>query len=122
MFHLTIAMEDLDTFIADPAHQAEAIGYLDGSYIGGQRPVLAGDFNPFANSGDADRKTMLYRLHFENAAGEPLTLSGHKDIRNDFAFRCLVRHHHAVCEHRMRAMWMRRRKALQRCWQVAFCT
>lgn len=86
MFHLTIAMDDLDAFIADPAHQAQAIGYLDGSYIGGQRPVLVGDFNLFADSGDADRKTMLYRLHFENASGEPLTLSGRKDIRDDFGF------------------------------------
>lgn len=86
MFHLTIAMDDLDAFIADPAHKAQAIGYLDGSYIGGQRPVLAGNFNLFADSGDADRKTMLYRLHFENASGEPLTLSGRKDIRDDFGF------------------------------------
>jgi cholesterol oxidase len=86
MFHLTIAMDDLDAFIADPEHRAKAIGFLDGSYIGGQRPVLAGDFNLFADSGDADRKTMLYRLYFENAAGERLTLSGRKDIRNDFGF------------------------------------
>ena len=86
MFHLTICIDDLDAFIADPAHHAQAIGYLEGSYIGGRQPVLAGEFNLFADSGDADRKTMLYRLKFENSAGHALTLCGRKDIRDDFGF------------------------------------
>lgn len=86
MFHLTIRIDDLDAFIADPAHHAQAIGYLEGSYIGGRQPVLAGEFNLFADSGDADRKTMLYRLKFENSAGQALTLCGRKDIRDDFGF------------------------------------
>jgi cholesterol oxidase len=86
MFHLTIRMEDLDAFISDPAHAAQAIGYLEGRSIGGRQPVLAGEFNLFTDSGDADRKTMLYRLKFEDHQGQPLTLSGRKDIRNDFGF------------------------------------
>jgi cholesterol oxidase len=86
MFRLTIAIDDLDAFIEHPAHEARALGYLEGRVIGGRRPVLAGSFNLFADSGDANRKTMLYRLKFEDAEGKPLTLCGRKDIRDDFGF------------------------------------
>jgi cholesterol oxidase len=82
-FRLTIVMDDLDRFIGDANHSAQAIGTIDSPLWGGQRPVLKGDFNLFAASGDLNRKTMLYRLFFEDAQGNPLTLSGVKNIRDD---------------------------------------
>ena len=83
MFELTIVIDDVDRFIADADHPAVAIGYIDSPLFGGCRPVLKGYFNLFADSGDQDRKTMRYQLFFEDAAGEPLTLSGFKTMRDD---------------------------------------
>ena len=82
-FMLTIVMDDLDHFIETPQHPAKAIGYIDSPLFGGRRPVLRGTFNLFADSGDADRKTMLYRLFFDDVNGRPYTLSGVKNLRDD---------------------------------------
>lgn len=82
-FRLTIRTEDLDRFLNEAKHPAQAIGYVEGPLIGGRYPVLKGEFNLFADSGDRNRKTMLYRLFFEDAAGRPLTLSGTKHIQNN---------------------------------------
>lgn len=82
-FRLTIRTEDLARFLDDANHPAQAIGYVEGPLIGGRRPVLKGEFNLFAESGDRNRKTMLYRLFFEDAAGRPMTLSGTKQIQNN---------------------------------------
>ena len=83
MFHLTIAMDDLDRFLQDPSHTAQLSGYIDSPLFGGRCAVLTGEFNLFHDSGDADRKTMLYRLYFQNERGEPFTLSGAKNLRDD---------------------------------------
>jgi cholesterol oxidase len=83
MFRLTIRMDDLDRFIAETSHAAQAIGYIDSPLIGGRCPVLKGSFNLFAESGDLNRKTMRYRLFFENLLGEPMTLSGAKNIQDN---------------------------------------
>ena len=83
MFELTIAMDDIDRFIAIAEQPAQAIGYIDSPLFGGRRPVLKGQFNLFADSGDIDCKTMRYRLLFEDAEGNPFTLSGFKRMRDD---------------------------------------
>ena len=82
-FVLTIVMDDLDLFIETPQHPAKAIGYIDSPLFGGRRSVLRGTFNLFADSGDADRKTMLYRLFFDDTSGRLYTLSGVKNLRDD---------------------------------------
>lgn len=82
-FRLTIKTADLDAFIVEPEHTAQAIGYVESPLVGGRRPVLKGLFNLFASSGDRNEKTMLYRLHFETADGQPMTLSGTKFIQNN---------------------------------------
>ena len=82
-FQLTIVMDDLDRFIQEPQHPAQAIGFITSALLGGRCPVLRGTFNLYADSGDADRKTMLYRLFFEDSKGRPRTLSGVKNLRND---------------------------------------
>ncbi|MGH4022655.1 MAG: metallophosphoesterase family protein [Pseudonocardiaceae bacterium] len=83
MFHLTIKTDDVERFIADPAHPASATGWVKSEDLSGQRPVEHGLFNLFVDSEDPSLKKMRYRLHFSDGAGEPLTLAGFKDIRDD---------------------------------------
>lgn len=83
MFHLTIKTDDIDQFLLSPEHRAQAIGYVEGDLVGGRRPVLLGAFNLFVDTADRNRKEMRYRLFFENAKGQPFTLSGFKSIQND---------------------------------------
>jgi cholesterol oxidase len=87
MFHLTITTDDLERFIADPKHAADAQGYIRCDALGGERPVQRGDFNLFVDQpADHTRKRMHYRLHFEDATGHRLTLTGEKVIEDDPGF------------------------------------
>lgn len=79
MFHLTIATEDVRRFIDDPAHVADARGWLSSEVLGGRLPVEKGIFNLFVTDGPHSRR-MLYRLHFQDGVGRALTLAGHKNI------------------------------------------
>jgi len=81
MFELTIGMEDIESFTSRAGQPAQAIGYIDSPLFGGRRPVLRGQFSLFAASGDVDRRTMRYRLLFEDTQGNPLTLYGFKSMR-----------------------------------------
>jgi cholesterol oxidase len=84
MFHLTITADDVDRFIADPDHLASTEGYVRSDALGGQLPVERGDFNLFVDKDrDPHRKRMLYRLHFADANGHPLTLTGFKVVEDD---------------------------------------
>lgn len=83
MFHLTIQTNDLNQFLTSEDHQAQAIGYVKGDLVGGQCPVLKGGFNLFVDTADQNRKEMRYRLFFEDAQGQPLTLSGFKSVQNN---------------------------------------
>jgi hypothetical protein len=84
-FHLTIEVEDIDHFASDPTRQAGAHGYLDCDALGGRLPVERGVFNLFIDT-EPGVKRMLYRLWFRDGVGHPLTLSGHKLVRNDAGF------------------------------------
>jgi cholesterol oxidase len=79
LFHLTIATDDVDSFIADPVHGAVATGYVSCDPLGGRLPVQEGTFDLFVDEGAAIRH-MLYRLYFADATGRPLTLAGFKDV------------------------------------------
>jgi len=83
MFHLTIRSNDLDNFLDSTQHEAETIGYVDAPSFGGKRPVEKGTFNLFVHAADRNRREMRYRLFFRDGAGQPLTLSGFKDVHND---------------------------------------
>ncbi len=80
LFRLTIATDDMDSFLADPEHGAVATGYVGCDPLGGRLPVQQGTFNLFVVEGAATRH-MLYRLYFADATGRPLTLAGFKDVR-----------------------------------------
>ena len=79
-FRLTITADDVEQFLEDPGHSARAEGWIDAAILGGRRQVQRGWFNLFAPDGAPDRRLMRYRLQFADAAGQPRTLSGQKDI------------------------------------------
>ncbi|MEU7016100.1 GMC oxidoreductase [Streptomyces sp. NPDC046385] len=83
MFRLTITADDVDRFVADPAHEAGAVGHVECDVLGGRLPVEAGWFNLFTRDGDPTRRRMLYRLHLRDPGGNPLTLVGRKEVHDD---------------------------------------
>ena len=87
MFHLTITADDLDRFIADHTHEGRVSGWVRCGALGGSGPVEGGHFNLFVDQdGDVKHKRMYYRLHFSDGAGHPLTLVGHKEVRDEPGF------------------------------------
>lgn len=86
MFHLRIEVDDVDRFVADPAHPASTTGWVKCEKLGGQLPVQRGLFNLFVGSEGALSKKMRYRLYFSDGAGNPLTLTGFKDVSDDPGF------------------------------------
>jgi len=83
MVRLTIQTADVNRFVTDPQHEAKAIGTFKSDLFGGTRPVEDGGFNLFVDLDDATRKAMYYRLWFKDAHGDPFTLLGFKDIKDD---------------------------------------
>ena len=86
MFHLTIKMDDVDRFVAEPRHEGRADGYIRCDRLGGERPVEGGIFNLFVDASEPKRKLMLYRLFFLDGNGNPYTMSGFKDVKEDSGF------------------------------------
>lgn len=83
LFHLTIAIDGVNRFVTRPEHDTNnLIGYIYCERLGGQLAVTRGTFNLFTDDHDPARKYMLYRLFFEDDKGQPLTLSGFKDIKD----------------------------------------
>jgi cholesterol oxidase len=80
MFELTIATDDLEAFEADPRHGAVATGVVRCDALGGERPVERGWFELFVGERD---KRMHYWLHVRDAEDHPVTLAGHKVVRDD---------------------------------------
>ena len=80
-FRLTITVDDVARFLADPERTARAEGWIDWPGAGGRRRVERGWFNLFVpDDGGSGRKEMRYLLHFTGVRGEPRTLSGWKDL------------------------------------------
>jgi cholesterol oxidase len=85
---LTITIDDVDRFLDDPDHRARAHGWVDagslgGHRLGGHRRTARGWFNLFVVDGIPEHRAMRYQLHFDDGAGDPLTLLGHKEIVDD---------------------------------------
>jgi hypothetical protein len=85
MFRLTIVVDDIDRFKADPRLSARAIGYVESDALGGRLPVEKGAFNLFVDT-EPGVKRMLYRLFFRDGTGHPLTLTGYKLVKDDAGF------------------------------------
>jgi hypothetical protein len=84
-FHLTIEVEDIDSFSHDPLRPATAVGYVHCDALGGRLPVERGWFNLFVDV-EPGVKHMLYRLWFRDGAGHPLTMTGFKLVKDDAGF------------------------------------
>ncbi|GAA3442844.1 hypothetical protein GCM10018955_22820 [Planomonospora venezuelensis] len=84
MFRLTVTVDDGERFVADAGHEAAMTGWVSCDELGGEHlPVQAGWFNLFVREEDPACRRMRYRLHFADAGGNPLTLVGWKDVRDD---------------------------------------
>jgi hypothetical protein len=85
MFHLTIEVQDIESFSHDPLRPATAVGYVKSDAFGGKLPVEQGWFNLFVDV-EPGTKHMLYRLWFRDSVGHPLTMTGFKVVKNDAGF------------------------------------
>jgi hypothetical protein len=79
---LTIRIDDLDRFVSEPDHLAEASGSVFCEELGGELMAERGWFNLFVADGSKRHRRMLYRLFLRDGEGRPLTLSGFKDIQH----------------------------------------
>jgi cholesterol oxidase len=86
MFRLTIAVADVDKFVAEPDHLGSATGHIDCEALGGRLPVETGWFNLFVDASEGNRKYMHYRLLFADGVGSELTMVGFKDVHDDPGF------------------------------------
>jgi cholesterol oxidase len=80
---LWIAIDDLERFVNDPAHQAAVKGDIDYAAIGGKRTIERGYFNLFVADPAAHTKRMRYALQCTGSDGTPYLLEGYKEIRDD---------------------------------------
>jgi hypothetical protein len=78
----TVAIDDVDRFIADPRHRAMVRGRIVWPALGPPAAIEQGWFELFPDA-ETDKGRMLYRLWFSDAAGAPLTLRGVKFIGHD---------------------------------------
>ncbi len=83
MFELTISVDDVDRFVAEPGHQGSAEGYVDSDLLGGRLDVERGWFNLFVQDDDPDQRQMLYRLWLRGPGGNPMTFTGVKEVRDE---------------------------------------
>jgi hypothetical protein len=82
-FRLTITIDGVNRFLLDPCHEASLQGWVQCEALGGRLPVTSGGFNLFVQQEHPGHQRMYYRVHFADSAGDPLTLLGHKDVRDD---------------------------------------
>ena len=83
MFQLTIKTDDVDEFVKNPEHVAEATGWVQCDALGGRLEVEKGVFNLFVDTANLNQKKMFYRLWFHDSDGRPLTMTGFKSAQED---------------------------------------
>jgi hypothetical protein len=79
---LTIEIDDIHRFIADPEHRGRAEGLVRCDELGGELRAERGWFNLFVVDGSPRHRRMLYRLFLRDRDGRALTLSGFKDVQH----------------------------------------
>lgn len=83
-----VEIDDLDRFIADPAHLGRLSGHFDFTPFGSDIEASRGVFNlfsPAVESGDPGLKLMVYELAFEYG-GDAYYVAGKKEVRDDPGF------------------------------------
>ena len=85
MFQLTIKLPDIDFLLLDPREQGSAVGFIECAALGGKLEVIDGVFRLFVNAGEPHEniRHMCYQLTFNDGDGRPMTLSGHKIVKDD---------------------------------------
>jgi cholesterol oxidase len=83
MVHLTITLDGVRRFIADPDREGTAEGWIEWATWPGRIAVDEGTFNLFTAAGDPTVKWMRYRLYARDPADTPVTVSGFKRVRDD---------------------------------------
>jgi predicted acylesterase/phospholipase RssA len=81
--HLTISLDGVRRFMADPEREGSAEGWMEWSNWERRVAVERGTFNLFTDAADPTQKLMHYRLFAHDPAGDPVTLSGHKRVQDD---------------------------------------
>ncbi len=82
-FVLTITAHDVEAFVDDPLHRADAGGHVECDALGGRLDVERGWFSLFVHPHGVPGRRMLYRLWLRDAAGSALTLVGAKHVHDD---------------------------------------
>ena len=80
--HATITIQDLERFLADPAHPGQLNGSLDFPAFGENIPAKTGLFNLFSPTDQPKLKLMVYELGFAHG-GQDYYLAGKKEVRDD---------------------------------------
>lgn len=83
--HASVAIDDVDAFVADPNHLGSLTGTIDFGPFGNGLKAESGVFNLFSPTDHPDTKHMIYELAFEHE-GKSLYLAGHKVVHNDRPF------------------------------------
>lgn len=83
--HATVTIDDMQAFIADPAHEGRLSGSIDYPPFGTAIPCDGGRFNLFSPSDDPRMKLMVYELGFSHE-GRAYYLAGRKEVRDDPGF------------------------------------
>ena len=80
---LTVTIDDVDSFLDEPGHQARVDGWIDSPGLGGRRPILHGSCRIFSPDDAAEGRALTYRLHFTDAEDRPHTLTGRKELTGE---------------------------------------
>lgn len=83
--HATIAIDDIEKFVADAKHNGSISGSIDYPPIGENLPSKTGVFSLFSPTDDPHMRYMVYELGFE-ANGENYYLAGRKHVKDDPGF------------------------------------
>jgi cholesterol oxidase len=78
---VTVTVDDVERFLADPERTARATGHVECDALGGRLAITGGWFNLVAES--AAHRRITYRLALADGEGHPITLSGVKEIEDD---------------------------------------
>jgi len=81
-----IEMDDIDRFIAEPAHFAPMKGHVRCDKLGGLCPLVGSTYNMLVDAADPKTSYMFYRLPFIAPDGKRYTTLGHKTLRDDPGF------------------------------------
>ena len=80
--HATVTINDVQTFVDDPAHTGRLTGCVDFSEIAKDMEAPSGLLQLFSPTDDPQHKVMVYELGFQHA-DQPYYLAGRKEVRDD---------------------------------------